>query len=73
MIRKARFTGAHLLLGVTTVTETGRASQSHRRTAKRRYPGRTAVLISSTRSGGDAGLAAHLMFEIAIAPPGDDP
>jgi hypothetical protein len=36
-----------LLLGVdTTLTEA--ACQSHRLTAKRRYPGPTAVLISST-------------------------
>ena len=43
--------------------------QSHRRTAKRRSPGQTAVLISSTGnawSSGDAGLVANLMFEIAI-------
>jgi hypothetical protein len=47
-IRKERFTGVPLLLGATTVTETGRGPQSHRLTAKRRYPGPTAVLISST-------------------------
>jgi hypothetical protein len=67
-IHKEGFTGVPLLLGADTAPRRSRR-QSHRRTAKRRYPGPTAVLISSTGSSGDAGLPANLMFEIAIAPP----
>jgi hypothetical protein len=67
-ICKEGFTGVPLLLGADTLTGavTTAFPPSDR---EERSPGPTAVLISSTGnawSSGDAGLAANLMFEIAI-------
>jgi hypothetical protein len=71
-IRKEGFTGVPLLLGADTLTEalaTAIPSGGARREDLLDRPRFSYPRPGNARSSGDAGLAANLMFEIAIASP----